>query len=590
MKILMALSQLEVTGAEVYATSVGNKLSEKGHQVFYVSDTLTKTVTGKFFKLRFNKRNVPRRFWHIAYLVYLIKKHGIQLVHAHSRASGWSAYLACKITNTPMITSVHGRQPVHASRKVFHALGSKAVCVCENIKQQLIENLGVEEKILEVVRNGIDLTQYSPLPPPNNSKKVISIIGRLSGPKGELTLKLLSDVLDLDKYQVQVIGGKDVPAPFTPFTDRVKFIGYVDNVLPYLAQSDLVIGAGRVAMEAIICGRPTLAVGEAQAVGLVTKENLNHALASNFGDIGAKDLDIDFTRLDQQITNALTQMSCQTEVQQRVKTEFELDNVVSRLEFIYQSEIVYTKQTEMPILCYHRVIRDDEVKGKHGIYVTVSQLEKQFKMLKKLGYQSITFADIVEKGWQHRFDGKFFMLTLDDGYKDNYENLLPLLKKYDFKAVIYMVTGEDHNSWDAGKGEQAFPLMDQQEIKAMVDSGLVEFGGHTLSHPKLTTLTKEQKLKEIAENKAQLEAITRQSALSFAYPYGDLDDETKQIAKEAGYPIAVATDSGPLANHEDLFEIRRILVFPGTDTFGLWRKVRGNNEFRYAKKQHRPFR
>lgn len=74
MNILMALSQLEVTGAEVYATSVGNELTRRGHQVFYVSDTLTKAHDGLFFKLRFNKRSIPRRFWHVAYLVYLIRK------------------------------------------------------------------------------------------------------------------------------------------------------------------------------------------------------------------------------------------------------------------------------------------------------------------------------------------------------------------------------------------------------------------------------------------------------------------------------------------------------------------------------------
>ena len=121
MNILMALSQLEVTGAEVYATTIGDKLIEKGHQVFFVSDTLTKPTQGTFFKLRFNKRSIPRRFWHVAYLIWLIKKHNIQLVHAHSRASGWSSYIACKLTGTPMITTVHGRQPVHASRKAFHA-------------------------------------------------------------------------------------------------------------------------------------------------------------------------------------------------------------------------------------------------------------------------------------------------------------------------------------------------------------------------------------------------------------------------------------------------------------------------------------
>ena len=48
MNILMALSQLEVTGAEVYATTLGQALADKGHQLFYVSDTLTKSHPGPF--------------------------------------------------------------------------------------------------------------------------------------------------------------------------------------------------------------------------------------------------------------------------------------------------------------------------------------------------------------------------------------------------------------------------------------------------------------------------------------------------------------------------------------------------------------
>ena len=123
MNILMALSQLEVTGAEVYATQVGDRLTQRGHQVCYVSDTLSCPHQGKHFRLRFNKRSLPRRVWHVLYLIHLILRYKIQLVHAHSRASGWSSYIACKLTNTPMVTSVHGRQPVHRSRKKFHALG-----------------------------------------------------------------------------------------------------------------------------------------------------------------------------------------------------------------------------------------------------------------------------------------------------------------------------------------------------------------------------------------------------------------------------------------------------------------------------------
>ena len=585
MNILMALSQLEVTGAEVYATTVGDELTRRGHKVCYVSDTLTKPHQGAFFKLRFNKRSIPRRFWHVGYLVYLIKKHRIQLVHAHSRASSWSCYVACKITGTPMITSVHGRQPVHASRKKFHALGDKALAVCEAVREQLITSLGVAPELINIGRNGINTEQYQPSPAPHNAKPVISIIGRLTGPKGELCYRLLDECLDLDKYQVQIASGSVVPERFERFKTKVQFLGYVQDIPSLIAQSDLVIGAGRVAMETILMQRPIFAIGEAMAPGLITAENLPAAMSSNFGDIGPKDLDIDFSALPERIAHALTQTQPDASLIEQVKANYDLQAVVKQLEQDYQSVYVHKLRREMPIIMYHRFIKDESEKGVHGTYMHVDMLEKHFKLLKHLGYQTLTFADLNEQGFAERLNPnkKYIMLTVDDGYKDNYELLFPLLKKYNFKAVIYAVTGEQFNRWDVeqpNNPEKRVELMSPAQIKEMAASGLVEFGGHTLTHPHLDKLDKTAQHIEISENKAQLEQLIGKPLLSFAYPFGSHNQDSKDLAFELGYPFAVATNSGPLAMHEDPYQIRRIAIFPRTDVFGLWRKIRGNYVFR----------
>lgn len=588
MNILMALSQLEVTGAEVYATTVGDELTRRGHQVCYVSDTLTKPHLGKFFKLRFNKRSIPRRFWHVVYLVYLIKKQRIQVVHAHSRASSWSCYVACKLTGTAMITSVHGRQPVHGSRKKFHALGDKALAVCEAVREQLISALGVAPELISIGRNGINTQQYQPQAAPNNPKPVISIIGRLTGPKGELCYRLLDECLDLSVYQVQIATGSTVPERFLRFSEQVQFLGYVEDVPQLIAESDLVIGAGRVAMEAILMQRPIFAIGEAQAPGLITLDNLSAAMSSNFGDIGPNDLDIDFAALPQRIADALQANSPDPELIERVKAQYDLQAVTDKLDHDYQSVYVHKHRREMPIIMYHRFIKDDAEKGVHGTYMHVDMLERHFKLLKRLGYQTLTFSDLAKQGFAERLnpDKKYLMLTVDDGYKDNYELLFPLLKKYNFKAVIYAVTGEQFNRWDVEQPdnpEKRVELMSPEQIKEMADSGLVEFGGHTLTHPHLDTLKKDAQRVEIAENKTQLEQLIGQPLMSFAYPFGSHNQDSKDLAQALGYPFAVATNSGPLAMHEDKYQIRRIAIFPRTDVFGLWRKIRGNYTFRKNK-------
>ncbi|RXJ73497.1 polysaccharide deacetylase [Veronia nyctiphanis] len=588
MNILMALSQREVTGAEVYATTVGDALTERGHNVFYVSDTLTKPHKGPFFSLRFNKRSVPRRFWHVGYLIYLIKKHKIQLVHAHSRASSWSCHVACKLTGTPMVTTVHGRQPVHRSRKKFHAMGNRALPVCEAIYTQLLEDLDVPPDTMTVSRNGISTDRYQWTDAPENTKKVISIIGRLSGPKGDLCFRLLDECLDLEKYDVKIVTGTQPTERFDRFKTKADFVGYVEDVPGMMAKSDLVIGAGRVAMESLLCGRPTFAIGEAISIGPVTEETIEHAMATNFGDIGPKDLDIDFSMIAQQIEQALSSPHCEKTVTEKVKDNYDLDNIVTQLEDIYQTVYVRTRRREIPVLMYHRFSDSEESRSDMAPYIDIAMFEKHLKLLKKLGFETLTFADIQKNGLISRLEeGKrYCMITVDDGFKDNLTLMLPLLKKYNFKAVVYAVTGIDYNKWDVehpDTPEKRFDLMNPAELKELSDSGHVEIGGHTLTHPHLDRLPREKQHAEITENKNQLEELLGYPLVSFAYPYGDWNDDSQSLAKEAGYQFAVATNSGPLAFHEEPFLIRRIGIYPGTDVFGLFRKVIGNYLFRKVK-------
>ncbi|MNF49931.1 Polysaccharide deacetylase [compost metagenome] len=493
--------------------------------------------------------------------------------------------MACKLTGTPMITTVHGRQPVHASRKAFHALGYRAVAVCEDIARQIIDNLGVDPAMVQVLRNGIETDKFQPVPAPDNPKPVIAIIGRLSGPKGELCYRLLDEVLDLDACQVRVVSGTRVPERFARFQDKVDFVGYVDDVPALLAQCDLVIGAGRVAMEALLCGRPAFAIGEAKALGLVTEQNLDEALASNFGDIGPSDLAIDFAALKGQIAPALASGTVPDTIRQRIQAEYGLAEVVSGLESLYQDAVVETLRREMPVIMYHRFIEQESEKGVHGTWLPIAMFEKHLKLMKWLGYESLTFADLAEKGFIHRlqYGKKYLMITVDDGYRDNLTRMLPLLEKYGYKAVVYIVTGEDHNRWDVEHlthPDTPVALMNGDEIKALVASGHVEIGGHTLTHPRLSTLAPEQQAQEIRANKERLERLLGQPLLSFAYPYGDLNESAKAEACAAGYRYAVATNSGPRAMHRDPLQIRRIAIFPRTDMFGLWRKIRGNYVFR----------
>jgi peptidoglycan/xylan/chitin deacetylase (PgdA/CDA1 family) len=491
-----------------------------------------------------------------------------------------------------MVTTVHGRQPIHGSRRWFRAFGARAIAVCEALRDQLVDVLGVPAEQVVVIRNGIDPAAFPPIGtklPLHARKPRVAIVGRLTGPKGELCYRLLSDVLDLNAIEARVVTGSALPTAFQVFSDQVTFVQNQSVVAEEIAQADLVIGAGRVAVEALFTGTPVFAVGETRHIGLVSLETLEAAMVSNFGDVGGGELAMDFDQIKQELSallcepNALPPVSA--ELRSKVLAAYSLEVVANKVEEIYQDVLVETLRREMPILMYHRLVERPSEQGVHGTWTTVKMFEKHLRLIQRMGFETLTFKDLHDKGFIHRFSPgkKYLMITADDGYRDNLTRMLPLLKKYNMKATVYVVSGETHNRWDVDhptNPDVRVPLLSGDEIRALDASGHVEIGGHTLSHAKLNELDAESQATEICENKRVLEGILGHSMLSFAYPFGYLNESAKSQAQEAGYAYAVATDSGPRAMHQDLFQIRRIAVFPRTDVFGLWRKIRGDYVFR----------
>lgn len=594
MNILMALSQLEVTGAEVYGVTLSNELIKRGNNVTIVSDTLTKKFDGEYIKIEFNKRGLFQRINQVISLLKIIKEKDIQVVHAHSRASSWSCEIACKIAKIPLITTTHGRQPVHLSRKIFKAFGRETITVCENIKKHLINELGVDKNKIKVLRNPID-TSYYPFVYSDLKKdnKIVSIIGRLSGPKGEVAYKVLETLENVSNISIQVIGGKEIPEKFNKFLNKsnIKFLGYVNDIPEKIKNSDLVIGAGRVGVEAILSGKPLIAIGEAQYIGLVSPDNLIPALESNFGDINFENRNIfHWDKLIEDIEKGfLLSKSELLDLRENIQTEFDLNIIVEKIENIYARNYVLTKKYEIPVIMYHRVIHDKSEGGVHGIYVTESQFEKHLKYLKQKGFETITFKDFLNNKYKDRFnrEKKQIILTFDDGYTDNYNYAFPLLKKYGFKCVIYLLSHLNYNKWDVEvkeNPEHKFDLMDMSMIKEMEEYG-IEFGGHTKTHPKLATLPIEIAQEEILTSKKVLEEKLGHALISFAYPYGNLNEDVKKIVKNSGYNFAVATDSGDISFSEDLFQIRRIGIFSTNNFFTFKRKVSGKYNFIKIKRE-----
>ncbi len=113
----------------------------------------------------------------------------------------------------------------------------------------------------------------------------VAWIGRFTGPKGDIAFELLKQVIpQFPKIKFTIVGGP-VTSRFTSIKpDNVVMPGFVDDVNQIFAHNDLIIGSGRVPVEAMRYGKPVIAVGESCYIGPINKATIELAKASNFGD------------------------------------------------------------------------------------------------------------------------------------------------------------------------------------------------------------------------------------------------------------------------------------------------------------------
>jgi peptidoglycan/xylan/chitin deacetylase (PgdA/CDA1 family) len=215
------------------------------------------------------------------------------------------------------------------------------------------------------------------------------------------------------------------------------------------------------------------------------------------------------------------------------------------------------------VLMYHS-ISEHIKKEKHNKWrVKPKDFEKQMNWFYKNNWKSFTISELVKLD---KIPEKSFVITFDDGYEDNFTNAFPVLQKYNFKATIYLVPNQTINHWEEKNTSILSNLLNNEQILQMQNSGLVEFGSHTLSHVNLSKTDEFQLEKELIESKKEIEKITNKECEAFAYPYGKFDDKIVQAVKNAGYKNATVVKRGLFEQNDDIFTIKRIGIL-GTESF-----------------------
>lgn len=202
----------------------------------------------------------------------------------------------------------------------------------------------------------------------------------------------------------------------------------------------------------------------------------------------------------------------------------------------------------VPIILYHRI---DISPINSRYYVAPEKFEEQMKLLHDWGYTSITTTMLIQainEGTE--LPPRPFLITIDDGNLDNYTNAFPIMQKYGFTGVLYLVSNYI--------GAQDYMTVEQ--ILEMHNAGW-EVGSHSLNHFDLTKLQPDTLRAEVIGSRETLEEKLGIPVLTFAYPFGAYNEAAMDYVKSAGYIGAMgASGYTPAQGLWNLYYLQRVEI------------------------------
>lgn len=254
------------------------------------------------------------------------------------------------------------------------------------------------------------------------------------------------------------------------------------------------------------------------------------------------------------------------------------------------------------ILMFHRFTNVPEKRVDASGVISSESFDRLLGYIRKKGPEIIALRDAPRAIAERR---RFICLTIDDGYRDNAEVALPVLRRHNAPVSIFVPSAildrtidawwlqveelarQDDNPRKAYEdmmmaisrkpeiltqlhasfatcqyelNERHF--MNAAEVRALDCDPLVEIGGHTITHPQLKTLDDDEAEREISQNKKDLENLLGRSVEIFAYPFGDAQAcgaREYALVRKAGYKVAVVTREGNIfpAHEEHLTALPR---------------------------------
>jgi peptidoglycan/xylan/chitin deacetylase (PgdA/CDA1 family) len=207
------------------------------------------------------------------------------------------------------------------------------------------------------------------------------------------------------------------------------------------------------------------------------------------------------------------------------------------------------------VLGYHGVAGSRRRDDLHLLQVSPERFTMQIDLLREAGFRFVTMAQLARLAGGDTPPPGYAAVTFDDGLSNNHTVALPILRARGIPATVYVTIGFIGKSspWIGAGGDGA--VMTETQLRDLVAAGW-ELGGHTMTHPDMSTLDYEGCRREIEDGRSELERITSTRVETFAYPFGRYGAAALQAVRDAGLSAAVTTGSGSWSP----FEMTRAMV------------------------------
>ncbi len=208
---------------------------------------------------------------------------------------------------------------------------------------------------------------------------------------------------------------------------------------------------------------------------------------------------------------------------------------------------------KVPILLYHHITTDSFSDDDSISLISPEDFRLHMTAI-KTNFSPISlreYCDYVKcEDGSRDIPDNAIIVTFDDGYSSNYEIAYPILKSLEIPATIFVVT--DTVGAKAGEGKVNNSHFTWEEAKEMEASGLIDIQSHTVNHARVTDYDFAEQIRQIRKSKYDIEKNLGHICDMIAYPYGDYNENIKQMARDAGYTVQLLVDD---KTTEDAYEV-----------------------------------